>query len=287
MVMTQTDTFLHLRPSAEFFYHLPRHELQTVHLKRDVLNFYFHTCAIEMNVEQMSILAATLANGGVNPITNEKVLDQDAVKNTLSLMSSCGMYDYSGRFMFEVGLPAKSGVSGVVLVVIPNVGGLAVWSPPLDELGNSVVGIEFCKSLTKQFNFHTYDSQVNTEKEDPRHQKNEQSVLNQTLLSFAAKKGDVNEMRRLINTSKLDINQGDYDDQTALHIAASEGHLNVVAFLLDLKLTSGQTNPNPIDRWGHTPLDDAKRGAVKEPDKFRPVVSFLEERGGTLGHTLL
>jgi glutaminase len=242
---------------------------------RDVLNFYFQTCAIEMDVEGMSVLAATLANGGINPITNERVLDADGVKHTLSLMSSCGMYDYSGRFLFEIGLPAKSGVSGVVMAVIPNVGGVAIWSPPLDDVGNSVVGIEFCKKMVTEFNFHGYDSQVNTEKVDPRLQKNQQTVLNQTLLLFAAKNGDLNEMRRVINASRVDLNQGDYDDRTVLHVAASEGHRHVVAFLLGIDLGHFSVRLDGVDRWGNTALDDAKRGAETDPVRFDPVVQLL------------
>lgn len=93
----------------------------------------------------MSIMAATLANGGICPITDEKVLRPDSVRNVLSLMHSCGMYDYSGQFAFKVGLPAKSGVSGAMLIVVPNVMGICTWSPPLDPLGNSCRGLQFCE----------------------------------------------------------------------------------------------------------------------------------------------
>lgn len=67
------------------------------------------------------------------------------VRDVLSLMHSCGMYDYSGQFAFKVGVPAKSGVSGGMLVVIPNVMGIFVWSPPLDPLGNTCRGVQFCE----------------------------------------------------------------------------------------------------------------------------------------------
>lgn len=100
---------------------------------------------MEANCDIMSIMAATLANGGICPITDEKTLRPDSVRNVLSLMHSCGMYDYSGQFAFKVGLPAKSGVSGAMLIVVPNVMGICTWSPPLDPLGNSCRGLQFCE----------------------------------------------------------------------------------------------------------------------------------------------
>ena len=71
-------------------------------------------------------------------------------------MHSCGMYDYSGGFAFKVGLPGKSGISGGILLVVPNVMGIYMWSPALDTNGNSVRGVQFCESLVKTFNFHHY-----------------------------------------------------------------------------------------------------------------------------------
>lgn len=100
---------------------------------------------MESTCDAMSIVAATLANGGICPITEEKVLRPDVVRDVLSLMHSCGMYDYSGQFAFKVGLPAKSGVCGGMLVVIPNVMGIFTWSPSLDVLGNSCRGVQFCQ----------------------------------------------------------------------------------------------------------------------------------------------
>ncbi|XP_021103379.1 glutaminase kidney isoform, mitochondrial isoform X2 [Heterocephalus glaber] len=112
-----------------------------------ILDFYFQLCSIEVTCESASVMAATLANGGFCPITGERVLSPEAVRNTLSLMHSCGMYDFSGQFAFHVGLPAKSGVAGGILLVVPNVMGMMCWSPPLDKMdkmGNSVKGIHFC-----------------------------------------------------------------------------------------------------------------------------------------------
>ncbi|XP_008293295.1 glutaminase kidney isoform, mitochondrial isoform X2 [Stegastes partitus] len=140
-----------------------------------VLDFYFQLCSIEVTCESASVMAATLANGGNCPITGERVLSPEAVRNTLSLMHSCGMYDFSGQFAFHVGLPAKSGVAGGILLVVPNVMGIMCWSPPLDKLGNSVRGIQFCTDLVELFNFHNYDNLRHfAKKHDPRREGGEQ-----------------------------------------------------------------------------------------------------------------
>ncbi|KAM8857898.1 glutaminase kidney isoform, mitochondrial isoform 3-T3 [Synchiropus picturatus] len=142
-----------------------------------VLDFYFQLCSIEVTCESASVMAATLANGGICPITGERVLSPEAVRNTLSLMHSCGMYDFSGQFAFHVGLPAKSGVSGGILLVVPNVMGIMCWSPPLDKLGNSVRGIQFCTDLVDLFNFHNYDNLRHfAKKHDPRREGGDQRV---------------------------------------------------------------------------------------------------------------
>ncbi|XP_026073384.1 glutaminase kidney isoform, mitochondrial isoform X3 [Carassius auratus] len=140
-----------------------------------VLDLYFQLCSIEVTCESASVMAATLANGGFCPITGERVLSPEAVRDTLSLMHSCGMYDFSGQFAFHVGLPAKSGVSGGILLVVPNVMGIMCWSPPLDRLGNSVRGIQFCTDLVSLFNFHNYDNLRHfTKKLDPRREGGDQ-----------------------------------------------------------------------------------------------------------------
>ncbi|XP_032386120.1 glutaminase kidney isoform, mitochondrial isoform X6 [Etheostoma spectabile] len=142
-----------------------------------VLDFYFQLCSIEVTCESASVMAATLANGGICPITGERVLNPEAVRNTLSLMHSCGMYDFSGQFAFHVGLPAKSGVAGGILLVVPNVMGIMCWSPPLDKLGNSVRGIQFCTDLVERFNFHNYDNLRHfAKKHDPRREGGDQRL---------------------------------------------------------------------------------------------------------------
>merc|ERR1712150_439800 len=92
-------------------------------------------------------MAGTLANGGTCPTTGDKVFEPQHVKNCLSLMLSCGMYDYSGEWAFRTGSAAKSGVGGSVFVVVPNRMGICIWSPRLDRNGNSVRGVEFTQAL--------------------------------------------------------------------------------------------------------------------------------------------
>ncbi|KAM7411577.1 hypothetical protein PAMA_021529 [Pampus argenteus] len=217
------------------------------------LDFYFQLCSIEVTCESGSVMAATMANGGICPITGERVLSAEAVRNTLSLMHSCGMYDFSGQFAFHVGLPAKSGVSGAVLMVVPNVMGMMCWSPPLDRLGNSVRGIHFCQDLVSHFNFHNYDNLRHfTKKHDPRRRSDEDPNKSVVNLMFAAYSGDVSALRRFA-LSALNMEQRDYDSRTALHIAAAEGHVEAVIFLTEIC----KVNPHMKDRWGNTPLDDA------------------------------
>lgn len=136
----------------------------------ETLELYFQCCSIETSTERLALVAATLANGGVCPITGERVLRVSTVRACLSLMASCGMYDFSGEFAFTIGLPAKSGVAGGLMMVVPNALGICTWSPRLDSLGNSVRGIAFAKELVHRFNFHEYDNLLGSleVKRDPR-----------------------------------------------------------------------------------------------------------------------
>lgn len=242
---------------------------------RECMDFYFQCCSMESNCETMSIIAATLANGGICPLTEEKVLGPEVVRDVLSLMHSCGMYDYSGQFAFKVGLPAKSGVCGGMMVVVPNVMGFFTFSPPLDPLGNSCRGLQFCQDLVQIFNFHRYDNLKHaTNKKDPRRHRYETKGLSIVNLLFSAASGDVTALRRH-KLSGMDISLSDYDGRTALHLASSEGHLECVKFLLE----QCEVPHEPKDRWGNTPLDEAETFAHDD------VVAYLqawdEKMGGS------
>jgi len=237
------------------------------------LEFYFQCCSIESSCERMAVVAATLADGGVCPTTGIRVLRPSTVRACLSLMYSCGMYDFSGEFAFSIGLPAKSGVSGALMVVVPNVMGICIWSPPLDPLGNSVRGIEFCKSLVSRFNFHNYDDLGGSlrHKRDPRRRREDLRVDAVTSLCWAASQGDLRGIQNLVARG-VDLNMADYDGRTGLHLAASEGHVAVVQAFVGRGV-----DINPRDRWGNTPLDDAFRGA------HGGVITVLEQAGARPG----
>lgn len=222
----------------------------------NTLEFYFQCCSIEIDTESLSATAAALATGGISPLTENRLFHTENVQKCLSLMSSCGMYDYSGEFAFRIGLPAKSGVSGALMIVVPQVMGIAVWSPRLDELGNSVRGIKFSRMLTEKYNFHAYDGLVGndeTGKRDPRRRKNQTTADGVVRLCWAASQGDLDDVRGAI-ASGIDPSASDYDGRTALHLAASEGQLEVVRYLL-----KQGANPHARDRWGGTPATDAER----------------------------
>ncbi|HYH53651.1 MAG TPA: glutaminase A [Solirubrobacterales bacterium] len=112
------------------------------------LDLYFRQCSVAVDCRDLSLMAATLANGGVNPLSGERVLEREYVDRVLSVMTTCGMYDAAGEWVVDVGMPAKSGVAGGVLAVLPGQLGIAVFSPPLDRHGNSVRGVEVCRQIS-------------------------------------------------------------------------------------------------------------------------------------------
>ena len=121
------------------------------------LETYFRQCAIRVTCRDLAIMGATLANGGVNPVTGERAIEAEYVDNVLSVMATCGMYDFSGEWLYQTGLPAKSGVGGGILAVQPARLGIGVFSPRLDEHGNSVRGIAVCRELAADLGLHIFD----------------------------------------------------------------------------------------------------------------------------------
>jgi len=267
---------------------------------KKTLEAYFTWCSIEVTAQSMACVAATLANGGICPVTNERIFTNDTVQSCLSLMMSCGMYDFSGQFAFEIGFPAKSGVSGVLCVVIPRVCGFATFSPRLDKLGNSVRGIDFCQRLAKRYPFHVFSLEYDWENWSPKtvdqrklRRRPSNAAIIKSSSSFFSSEGleslddpDTSAMQKKANSLAEDdededatsaslwwsatwgderrirqlaargknISVPDYDNRTALHLAACEGHDNLVTLMLGL-----EADINAMDLHGSTALDDAAR----------------------------
>ena len=121
------------------------------------LDLYFRQCAIRVTCRDLGVMAATLACQGRNPLTGDHPLGAEATVQMLSLMGTCGMYDFAGQWLHDVGMPAKSGVGGGVLAVVPGQFGIATYSPPLDSFGNSVRGVAACRELSRSLGLHLYN----------------------------------------------------------------------------------------------------------------------------------
>jgi glutaminase len=122
------------------------------------LEAYFQQCSILVNCLDLAFMGATLANNGIHPVTGQRAVVADYVQNILSVMASCGMYDGAGEWPYNVGMPAKSGVAGGIVAVLPSQLAVAVFSPPLDERGNSVRGIAVCRELSAAYQLHLFNT---------------------------------------------------------------------------------------------------------------------------------
>jgi glutaminase len=121
------------------------------------LEAYFSQCSAMVTARELSLMAATLANVGTNPATGVKVYSPLTVRRILSVMFTCGMYDFAGRWAVDVGLPAKSGVSGCVMAVVNRQIGIGLYSPRLDKYGNSVRAIAACRDLAEELGLHAFE----------------------------------------------------------------------------------------------------------------------------------
>lgn len=207
-------------------------------LPRDVdlqkmMDVYLSCCSIEMTARMLSVAAASLANGGVCPISGQQVLSTDVVKKTLSVMQAAGMYDNAGVFTLEVGLPAKSGVAGAVMVVIPNLMGFATFSPRLDNYGNSVRGVSFCRQLVDRFTFHMYDSLSGGRsgcKRDPRASQHSRKQRDLSDLRWAVSHGDryASKLRDLMLDCMVAITLADGDIEEPEIICMAEAYAEIM-----------------------------------------------------------
>ena len=238
----------------------------------EALKLYFSICSLEMTATEVAMAAATLANNGVCPVTQDRVLTQKTVRDCLPILQSSGMYDASGAFSQQVGLPAKSGVGGGVFLVIPQLMGICIFSPRLDKQGNSVRGIEMAKQITSKYLVHMFDgAMTNADRIDPRIPISRWRANSCGEAIWAANNGDIRTLERLASEQK-DLSVGNSDMRTPLHLAAAEGQLEVVQFLLEQGV-----KPVP-DRWGGYGYFDAKNNNHKkilnELDKLN--IKFLK-----------
>lgn len=121
-----------------------------------ILGLYLQQCSVRVTSRDLAVMAATLANGCVNPFTNERVLPLPRVRDVLSVLYTCGMYDAAGQWAYDVGVPAKSGVSGGILAPVPGKGGIGVYSPGLDSYGNSARGVKVCREMSENLGLHVF-----------------------------------------------------------------------------------------------------------------------------------
>ncbi|WP_395696222.1 glutaminase A [Nocardioides sp.] len=124
----------------------------------ETTDLYTRQCSLEVTVHDLAVMAATLANGGVNPVTQETVIGPGVCRRVLAVMASAGLYELSGDWLYQIGVPGKSGVSGGIITVAPGKGGLATYSPPLDEAGNSVRGQLATKYLSERLGLNLFAS---------------------------------------------------------------------------------------------------------------------------------
>jgi glutaminase len=120
------------------------------------LENYFRQCSIRVSCRDLAYMAATLANDGVHPLTRTRAMPPGDAEQVLSVMATCGMYDYAGSWLHDVGMPAKSGVGGGIIAVVPGRFGVGIFSPRLDAKGNSVRGIAACERLSRDFGLHAF-----------------------------------------------------------------------------------------------------------------------------------
>ena len=237
----------------------------------NALKLYFSTCAIELTATEVATAAATMANGGVCPFTQERVFEQSTVRRCLSVTQMCGMYDGSGDFFYNIGLPAKSGVGGGVFLVVPKLMGVCVFSPRLDAQGNSARGVEMAKRLIVDFRLHAYDGVMTDGKRiDPRIPVAQWRATHCSEALWAASKGDIRTLERL-HGEQFNLETGDYDLRTPMHLAAAEGHREVIENLMKIGVSP------KADRWGGYPAADARNG------NHRDIVQLFEEGGFPTG----
>lgn len=126
----------------------------------ETVDVYTKQCSLRVNAHDLAVMGATLADGGVNPVTGEQVVSPEVCRDTLAVLASTGMYEGSGDWLFQIGLPGKSGVAGGIVTVAPGKGGIGVFSPRLDGAGNSVRGMRATAHLSRALGLNIFASSV-------------------------------------------------------------------------------------------------------------------------------
>jgi glutaminase len=124
----------------------------------EAVDLYTRQCSLEVTARDLAVMGATLADGGVNPVTGERVIDAGTCRRTLAVMATAGLYETSGDWLYDVGLPGKSGVGGGIVTVAPGKGGLGTFAPPLDAAGNSVKGQLVARYLSAALGLNLFAS---------------------------------------------------------------------------------------------------------------------------------
>lgn len=121
-------------------------------------DLYTRQCSLDVTVRDLAVMGATLADGGVNPLTGERVIDAEQCRPVLAVMATAGLYESSGDWLYDIGLPGKSGIGGGIVTIAPGKGGMATFAPPLDAAGNSVKGLLATRFLSEQLGLNLFAS---------------------------------------------------------------------------------------------------------------------------------
>jgi glutaminase len=124
----------------------------------DAIDLYTRQCSLDVSAQDLAVMGATFADGGVNPVTRQRVIGAQSCKFALAVMTTAGLYEKSGDWLYDVGLPGKSGISGGIVTVSPGKGALGAYAPPLDEAGNSVKGQLVARCLSERLGLNLFAS---------------------------------------------------------------------------------------------------------------------------------
>jgi glutaminase len=124
----------------------------------EAIDLYTRQCSLKVSARDLAVMGATLADGGVNPLTRERVIDAETCRYTLAVMTTAGLYEASGDWLYDIGLPGKSGIGGGIVTVSPGKGGLGTFAPPLDAAGNSVKGRLAAEFLSRRLGLDLFVS---------------------------------------------------------------------------------------------------------------------------------